>query len=169
MNRSIIYGVVALVVVVSLAVGVMRLWERVRGVAADVNLIRADTGDVMASATYQRFKVRREAVAIMRTALKNLAAAESSFMADSGRPTTQFMDRYAFVNDPSNIGPSVEIQRDRWIAKTGNMHSTISCTLTAMLDSTVHDSIKWFYRAGEPVCIGWPAESTAVANSAVKN
>jgi len=161
------YVVAALIVVTGVALGVARLRERARGVAADVKLIRGDTGDVMASATYQRFAARRQAVAIMKTALKSLAAAESTFVADSGRPTTSFMGRYAFVNDPSNLGPSVEIQRDRWVAKTGNMHSSISCTLTAMLDSTIVDSIKWYYHAGEPLCIGWTAESTALANAYV--
>jgi hypothetical protein len=169
MRRGILYGGLVVLLLAGAATAYAPIRRRVRNVAADLKIISADSGDVMASATYQRFAVRREAVAIMRTALKNLAAAESSFMADSGRPTTTFMDRYAFVNDPSNLGPSVEIQRDRWIAKTGNIHSTISCTLTAMLDSTVLDSIKWFYRAGEPACIGWPAESTALAKSAVKN
>src|SRR5258706_7210756 len=135
MGRPIVYVVAALIVVGGVALGVARLRERARGVAADVKLIRGDTGDVMASATYQRFAARRQAVAIMKTALKSLAAAESTFVADSGRPTTSVMGRYAFVNDPSNLGPSVEIQRDRWVAKTGNMHSSISCTLTAMLDS----------------------------------
>ena len=162
------YVVAALIVVTGVALGVARLRERARGVAADINLIRGDTGDVMASATYQRFAARREGVAAMKAALKHLAAIESVFVADSGRPTTSFMGRYAFVNDPSNLGPSVEIQRDRWVAKVGNNHATMSCTLTAMLDSTMLDSnIKWFYNAGEPVCIGWTAESTALANASV--
>jgi len=39
--------------------------------------------------------------------------------------------RYAFVNDKSNLGPIYRIHRDRWVAKTGNLHSSISCTLTA--------------------------------------
>ena len=162
------YVVVALIVVTGVALGVVRLRERARGVAADINLIRGDTGDVMASATYQRFAARREGVAAMKAALKHLAAIESVFVADSGRPTTSFMGRYAFVNDPSNLGPSVEIQRDRWVAKVGNNHATVSCTLTAMLDSTMLDStIKWHYNTGEPVCIGWTAESTALANASV--
>jgi hypothetical protein len=165
MRRAIIYTVVAVVVVFGVSAAVTPLRQRVRQLAADLKIIRADSGDVMAGATYQRFAARREAVAAMKAALQNLAAAESLFVADSGRPTTSFMGRYAFTNDKSNLGPSIEIQRDRWVAKTGNIHSDISCTLTAMLDSTTHDPIKWFYRAGEPVCIGWAAESTAQANA----
>ncbi len=155
------YVVAALIVVTCVALGVARLRERARGVAADVKLIRGDTGDVMASATYQRFAARREGVAAMRAMLLSVAAAESAFVADSGRPTAILMTqgRYAFVNDKSNLGPSIEIQRDRWVAKTGNLHSSFHCTLTAMLDSTTLDSIKWRYHAGAPVCVAWAAES----------
>lgn len=165
MKRGIIYVVAAVLVVAGIVAVVSRLRQRAPEIAADLKMMNADSDDVMASATYQRFAARREAVAIMKTALKNLAAAESLFVADSGRPTTAFIDRYAFANDRSNLGPSIEIQRDRWIAKTGNIHSTISCTLTAMLDSTTTDPITWFYRAGEPLCIGWAAESTALAKA----
>src|SRR6185437_7489178 len=168
MGRPILYVVAALIVVAGVAAGIARLRDRARGVAADIELIRGDTGDVMASATYQRFAARREGVAAMRAMLLSVAAAESTFVADSGRPTAMLMGegRYAFVNDRSNIGPYIEIHRDRWVAKTGNIHSSISCTLTAMQDSTTLDSIRARYHAGEPVCIGWAAESTAQAKAA---
>src|SRR5882762_6095250 len=166
MKRTIIF-VVAAVVLVGLAAATRSLRQRVSATAADLKLINGDTGDVMASATYQRFAARRQAVAAMKAALKSLAAAESTFMADSGRPTTTFMGRYAFANDKSNVGPSIEIQRDRWVAKTGNINTDMSCTLTAMLDSTIVGSIKWYYHAGEPACVGWAAESTALANAPV--
>jgi hypothetical protein len=55
--------------------------------------------------------------------------------------------RYSIVNDKSNFGPFIEIQRDRWMAKVGNNHTTMSCMLMAMLDTTT-----WRYHAGEPVC-----------------
>ncbi len=166
MKRAIIY-VVAAVVLVGLAAAIRRLRQRVSETTADLKLIKADTGDVMASATYQRFAARREGVAAMRAMLLSVAAAESAFVADSGRPTAMLMTegRYAFVNDKSNLGPYIEIHRDRWVAKTGNLHSSISCTLTATLDSTTLDSIKWRYHAGEPICIGWTAESTALVNA----
>ena len=168
MKRAIIYVVVAAVFVVGLGAAVMRLRQPARQIAADIKVITADTGDVMASATYQRFAARREGVAAMRAMLLSVAAAESAFVADSGRPTPMLMGegRYAFVNDKSNIGPYIEIHRDRWVAKTGNIHSSISCTLTAMQDSTTLDSIRARYHAGEPVCIGWAAESTAQAKAA---
>ena len=158
MKRTIIYVVSAVVVIGGLAAAVPRLRQRAHQVAASLKIIGADTGDVMASATYQRFAARRQAVAVMKAALKSLAAAESTFVADSGRPTTSFLGRYAFANDKSNVGPSIEIQRDRWVAKTGNIHTDMNCTLTAMLDTTT-----WRYHAGEPLCAGWSvAESTAL-------
>jgi hypothetical protein len=167
MKRTIIYVVAAVIVVFAASAAVRPLRQRAREVAADLKLISADTGDVMASATYQRFAARREAVARMKATLKSIAAAESVFIADSGRPTTSFIGRYAFVNDKSNFGPFVEIHRDRWVAKTGNIHSSISCTLTAMVDPATFDSIIWRYQVGEPVCAGWAAESTALANAPV--
>jgi len=163
MKRTIIYVVTAVVVIGGLAAVVPRLRQRARQVAANLKIIGADTGDVMASATYQRFAARRQAVAVMKATLKSVAVAESTFVADSGRPTTSFWGRYAFVNDKSNFGPFVEIQRDRWVAKTGNNHTTMSCTLTAMLETTTGR-----YHAGEPVCGEWsPLESTAPANAPV--
>jgi hypothetical protein len=106
----------------------------------------------MASATYQRFAARREAVATMRAALLGLAAAESMYVADSGSRTTTswFIGRYAFVNDKSNVGPTMQILRDRWVATIGNVHTTMTCTITAMLDTAT-----WRYHAGEPVCVEW--------------
>lgn len=163
MKRGIIYVVATVIVVAGVAAAVTPVRQRVRQIAADLKIINADTGDVMSSATYQRFAARREAVAAMRAGLLGLAAAESTFVADSGRTTSSFIGRYAFVNDKSNLGPSIEIMRDRWVAKTGNIHTDMSCTLTAMLDTTT-----WRYHAGEPVCAGWtPAESTALANAPV--
>jgi len=51
-----------------------------------------------------------------------------------GPPWVWLQGRYAFVNDKSNFGPFLEIQRDRWVAKVGNNYTTMSCSLTAMLD-----------------------------------
>jgi len=167
MKRTIIF-VVAAVVLVGLAAATKSLRQRVSETAGDLKLINGDTGDV-SSAAYQRFARRRQGVAAMKAALKSIAAAESAFVADSGRPTPAYrlQGRYAFVNDKSNFGPFLEIQRDRWVAKVGNNYTTMSCSLTAMLDSTMLDSIKWYYHAGEPVCVGWAAESTALANAPV--
>lgn len=167
MKRAIIYGLAAVLVIAVLAAAVPPLRQRARQLAANLKIIRADTVDVMSSAVYQRFARRREAVASMRSALLQVAAIESVFVADSGRPTTSLFGRYV-PKDRQIFGPSVEIQRDRWIAKVNHQRATMSCTLTAMLDSTVHDStITWRYNAGVPVCIGWTAESTALANAPV--
>jgi len=163
MKRVILYVMAAVIVVAGLGAAVTRLRQPARELAADLKIINADTGDVMSSSTYQRFAARREAVAAMRAGLLGLAAAESTFVADSGRTTSSFIGRYAFVNDKSNLGPSIEMMRDRWVAKTGNIHTDMSCTLTAMLDTTT-----WRYHAGEPVCAGWTAaDSMALANAPV--
>ncbi len=159
MKRGIIYVVAAVLVIGGLAAAVPPLRQRARELAADLKIISADTVDVMSSAVYRRFAARRQGVAAMKAALKSIAAAESAFVADSGRPTPGYRleGRYAFVNDKSNFGPFIEIQRDRWVAKVGNNNTTMSCTLTAMLDTTTLASIKWRYHAGEPVCAGWTA------------
>ncbi|PYP54821.1 MAG: hypothetical protein DMD40_15535 [Gemmatimonadetes bacterium] len=159
MTRGIIYVVAAVLVIGGLAAAVPPLRQRARELAADLKIISADTVDVMSSAVYRRFAARRQGVAAMKAALKSIAAAESAFVADSGRPTPGYRleGRYAFVNDKSNFGPFIEIQRDRWVAKVGNNNTTMSCTLTAMLDTTTLASIKWRYHAGEPVCAGWTA------------
>jgi hypothetical protein len=157
-------AVVSIVLVAGITVGVLLaarpLARRFGEIRSDLAIARSDTGEVMASATYQRFKARREAIATMRSALFAVAAAESTFVADSGRPTSSFIGRYAFPNDRFNLGPTVEIQRDRWIARIGNNHTSIQCTLTAMLDP-----VTWRYHPGAPVCAGWTAaESLATAN-----
>jgi len=159
MTRGIIYVVAAVLVIGGLAAAVPPLRQRARELAADLKINSADTVDVMSSAVYRRFAARRQGVAAMKAALKSIAAAESAFVADSGRPTPGYRleGRYAFVNDKSNFGPFIEIQRDRWVAKVGNNNTTMSCTLTAMLDTTTLASIKWRYHAGEPVCAGWTA------------
>lgn len=155
-------AVISIVLVAGITVGVLLaarpLTRRFGEIRSDLATARSDTGEVMASATYQRFKARREALVTMRAGLRALAAAESTFFADSGRPTTSFIDRYAFANDRSNLGPTIEVQRDRWIARTGNLHTTMQCTLTAMLDTVTGQ-----YHPGEPVCAGWTAAESLAA------
>ena len=152
MKRVILYVMAAVIVVAGLGAAVTRLRQPARELAADLKIINADTGDVMSSANYQRFAARPEAVATMRAALLGLAAAESMYVADSGGRTTTswFIGRYAFVNDKSNVGPTMQILRDRWVATIGNVHTTMTCTITAMLDTAT-----WRYHAGEPVCVEW--------------
>ena len=170
MKRAIIHVVVAVILVFGVSAALRPLRQRARQIASDLKIISADTGDV-SSAAYQRFARRRQGLAAMKAALKSIAAAESAFVADSGRPTPGYglQGRYAFVNDKSNFGPFLEIQRDRWVAKVGNNYTTMSCSLTAMVDPTTFDSITWRYRyhVGEPVCVGWSAESTALANAPI--
>jgi len=165
MKRAIIF-VVAAVVLVGLAAATRSLRQRVSETAADLKLINGDTGDVMASATYQRFARRREAVASMQAALLQVGAIESTFVADSGRPTVSLFGRYV-SKDRYLLGPSVTIQRDRWVATVSHQNATMSCSLTALVDPTTFDSITWRYQVGKPVCVGWSAESTALANAPV--
>ncbi len=63
MKRVILYVMAAVIVVAGLGAAVTRLRQPARELAADLKIINADTGDVMSSATYQRFAARREAVA----------------------------------------------------------------------------------------------------------
>jgi hypothetical protein len=166
MKRVILYVLAAVIVVAGLGAAVPPLRQRARQLAADLKIINADTGDVMASATYQRFARRREAVASMRAALLQVAVIESTFVADSGRPTVSLFERYV-PKDQYLLGPSVTIQRDRWVATVSHRNTTMSCKLTAMVDPMTFDSITWRYHVGEPVCAGWSAESTAIANAPV--
>jgi len=66
MKRGILYVVAAVIVLFGVSAAVTPLRQRARQLAADLKIINADTGDVMSSATYQRFAARREAVTTMR-------------------------------------------------------------------------------------------------------
>ena len=140
---------VALLVVLVLLAGPR--CKQTKEFRAELDKVRADTGDVMSSATYQRFAARREAVSAMRNALLALAAAESAFVADSGRPTTFFEGKYRFQNDPSNLPPTIQIGPDRWFATISNQHTSMTCKITAMLDTS-----SGRYHPGAPVCAGAP-------------
>ena len=156
MKRGIIYVVVGVIVVFAVIAAVKPVRQRARQIAADFKVISADTGDVMASATYQRFATRREAVLAMKKALVEVASIESVFVADSGRPIT-VLPPGGVKFDPHKIGVSIWLLRDRWVATAqtyGNFSnfSTMTCMITAMLDSTTLDSIKWRYHAAAPRC-----------------
>lgn len=158
MKRLLIYGLVVGLIAAAVFDFTPALRRRFSVLQSDVTKIRGDTGDVMASATYQRFAARREAVGVMREALVSMAAAESAFVADSGHPTSVFLEKYRFPNHPDNLGPTIEIQRDRWIARVQNNHTTITCSLTAMFDTVTNQ-----YDPGTPVCEGWSPEESVGA------
>lgn len=162
MRRALLYTMLAVVVLAGLATAYRPARDRVRQIATNLKLIRGDTGDVMASATYQRYAVRRQAVDSMRAALLDLVAVESAFVADSGRPLTRFTSGYyGYVYRPAT-DVYVTIQRDRWVAQARNRHTSLSCSLTAMVIDT--SATVWTYRPGQPICADWNAESTAVAS-----
>lgn len=164
MKRGITVGFAVLVIVAVAVVAGPRLRQRAREVASNMKLAQDEGGDVMASATYQRFATRRKAVEQMRAALRTIALAESAFVADSGHPTSIFLPdtRYAFTIDPPTL-VSIEIERDRWVAQARNNRTSMSCSLTAMLDTA---GPSWRYHPGEPVCAEWTAESIAIAVAA---
>src|SRR6266550_4035122 len=79
---------------------------------------------------------------------------------DRIRPAIEPLLATPIAKDPAALAaeaPRANIRPDRWVAKVGNNNTTMSCTLTAMLDTTTLASIKWRYHAGEPVCAGWTA------------
>ena len=153
MKRAIVYVVVAAVFLVGLGAAVVRLRQPARQITGDIKTITADTGDVMSSATYQRFAARREAVVAMKQALLEVASIESVSVADSGRPITG-LPPGGVKFDPAKIGVSIWVLRDRWVAtaQTYGNFSTMTCMITAMVDSTTLDSIRWRYHAGAPRC-----------------
>ena len=122
----------AVVLVSAIAVAAFRpLRKRARDLAADLKLISADTGDVMASATYQRFQARREAIIAMRQDLRKLVSAESAFIADSARPTTVLLPPYGFAVARGNLGPTIQIKPDRWIGTMTSNSTTMMCQVTS--------------------------------------
>jgi hypothetical protein len=127
--------------------GARPLRQRFTAFRSDLAKVNADTGDVMASATYQRFQARREAVASMQADLQWLARAESAFIADSGHPTTVLPPSYGYPKGRGNIGPFIRIERDGWSARMENSHTSMVCTLFAQLD-TLHNR----YMPGQPNC-----------------
>ncbi|SRR6266545_677322 len=155
MKRWIPYGVAAAVVVTVVLLAARPFTQRVNALQSDLDKINADTGDVMASATYQRFAARREAVAAMRYALLAVARAESIWMADSGRPTSVLRSR-DLPNVRSDVRVTIQFLRDRWVA-TAAANTTMTCSLTAMLDT-----VRLQYHPAMPVCAEWStAESLA--------
>jgi hypothetical protein len=159
MKRVIIYLSAGALVVAGVLLSARPARQRFNDLRSDLAKVGADTGDVMASATYQRFAIRREAVAAMKADLRALAAAESAFVADSGRPTANPPLSYWSAKGRGNYATTIRIERDRWVATMNNLHTSMSCSITAMVDTTT-----WTYHAGDPTCAGWTAaESTAIA------
>ena len=124
--------------------------QRFGEIQSDVTRIRGDTGDVMASATYQRFATRREAVSAMRAALVEVAQIESLWIADSGRPTTT-LPPGGVRFDSNRIRVSIWLLRDRWVATAGSyqFNVTMSCMITAMLDSATERYAPGVTRCGD--------------------
>ena len=153
MTRVLPFAIVAALIAAAVFSFGPSVRQRFGELHSDVTKIRGDTGDVMASATYQRFATRREAVLAMKNALLEVASIESVFVADSGRPTTT-LPPGGVTFDPGRIGVSIWLLRDRWVAtaQTYGNFSTMTCMITAMLDSTTLDSITWRYHAAAPRC-----------------
>lgn len=154
MSRGFIYAVIGALVVLGVVLAAGPIQRRFNEMRSDQALVSGDTGDVMASATYQRFKASREAITAMREDLRRLAQAESAFIADSGRPTTD-VPGYA-PRGRGNIGPTIQIKQDRWIGTMTNSHTTAQCQVTGMLDTAGRQQ-----GSADVDCYGWAAvEST---------
>jgi len=148
MKRVLLYGLVVALFAAAVFSFTPSLRQRFGQLRSDVATIRGDTGDVMASATYQRFANRREAVSAMKAALLEVAQIESLWIADSGRPTTT-LPPGGVRFDSNRIRVSIWLLRDRWVATAGSyqFNVTMTCMITAMLDSATER-----YAPGAPVC-----------------
>ena len=158
MNRAIIYAVIGTLVVMGVVFGAGPIQRRFRELRSDQALISGDTGDVMASATYQRFQARREAIIAMREDLRRLVSAESAFIADSGRPTTVLLPPYGFAAARGNLGPTIQIKPDRWIGTMTSNSTTMMCQVTSL-----YDTIRMRYGPGQIDCLGESAVDSAWA------
>ena len=158
MKRFIPYLVLGALVVAGVLLAARPLQERFNEWRGDYELIGGDTGDVMASATYQRFQARREAIIAMRQDLRRLVSAESAFIADSGHPTTVLLPPYGFAAGRGNIGPTIQITRDRWIGTMTNTSTTMMCQVTSL-----YDTIRERYGPGQIDCLGESAVDSAWA------
>ena len=110
--------------------------------------LTTEAESVPTGAIYQRFRLQREAVALMRADLQRLVIAESAFVADSGRPTA-FMPAEYFSPDKSNLGPFIRLTFNGWWATIQNLHTPITCAIVVGADTTIGNA-----RPGEPWCWG---------------
>ena len=104
---------------------------------------------VPASAIDQRFRLRRQAVAAMKSDLLKIAAVESAFVADSGYPTAFLRPPYAFAPAEGNGLPTIQLRVDGWSARIQNDYTAISCAITAQIDTSPARSV-----ASSPTCTG---------------
>src|SRR4051794_4272836 len=115
MRRAFVY----LLGAVTLTAGVLMaatLRTKLPEAAPSLKIINADTGEAPASAIYQRFARRRRAAESMQRTLRNVALAESLFVADSGYATIgPFLGRYAYAHE-STFRLQILLQADRWVA-----------------------------------------------------
>jgi len=159
MKRVILYIVLGALVVAGLVAAFRPLRQRAGQVATYLRVMSGDTGDVMSSANYQRFASRREAVLAMKAALLDVARVESLAVANSGRPVTTFLATDVTF-DPNKVSVWISLWRDRWVAAAASnrFNSTMTCMITAMLDTVTSR-----YQPGAPVCAeAWFPESIAV-------
>lgn len=113
-----------------------------------VRMITAEPESVPSGALYQRFRLRRDGVALMRSDLLRLVAAESAFTVDSGRPTA-FPPVTYFVPAKDNVGPVIRLTPNGWWATIQNLHTAITCAVAVGPDTTIGGA-----RPGEPTCWG---------------
>lgn len=147
MRRVLVYGIMAALAAAAVFSFTPSLQQRFGQLRSDVTKIRGDTGDVMASANYQRYQARREAVARMQTDLRTVARAESAYMADSGRPTVNLPAEYWRGPSAGNVGPFLRIERDGFRAMITNTRFAMRCVIVAWFDTIANR-----YHPGNPDC-----------------
>jgi hypothetical protein len=135
MKRAIAFAAIGTLVVMAAVFGAGPIQRRFNELRSDQALIRGDTGDVMATATYQRFQAQREAVARMQADLRLVARAESAYMADSGRPTVNLPAAYWRGPSTGNVGPFLRIERDGFRAMMMHTRTTMRCVIVARFDT----------------------------------
>lgn len=147
MKRVLPYGIVAAIIAAAVFSFGPSVRQRFDELHSDLSNIRGDTGDVMSGASYQRFQARREAVARMQADLRAVARAESTYMADSGRPTVNLPAEYWRGPSAGNNGPFLRIERDGFRAMMMHTRFTMRCVLFAPFDTLTNT-----YRPNDPDC-----------------
>src|SRR5258708_32491264 len=78
----------------------------------------------MSADVYKHYRARRDEVESMRRDLRRLVAAESAFMATSGRAASSW-DVHFGKAAPGVIGPTIHVTRGGWWAWVSNVPTPI--------------------------------------------
>lgn|SRR5690242_7244131 len=115
---------------------------------------------VMAGATYQHFRERRQAVTLMQADLRKWAVAESAYIADSGHPggyIPLYDSTLAKGNDPVVFTGPFFLGPGGWL---GAHHAGVTCWVYVGLDTTMSQR-----PSGQPACAGDRAVPPRIARA----